>query len=49
MQMSLDKENKLLKDNFADLFPADIPDTKNLPTDVYHHFVLKDPDLVIAG
>lgn len=48
MQTSLDEGNKLLKDNFADLFPANIPDTKNLPTDVYHRFVLKDPDLVIA-
>ncbi|KAH9853865.1 hypothetical protein C2E23DRAFT_727672, partial [Lenzites betulinus] len=48
MQSSLDEENCLLKSQFADCFPTDIPDTKDMPTDVYHRFVLKDPNLVIA-
>ncbi|RDX47649.1 hypothetical protein OH76DRAFT_1354023, partial [Lentinus brumalis] len=47
-QERLDRENIDMKAEFADLFPDDIPHIDRLPNDVYHRFVLKDPNLVIA-
>ncbi|KAJ8482180.1 hypothetical protein ONZ51_g5512 [Trametes cubensis] len=48
LQQRLDDENSSMKARFADLFPDDIPHIDDLPTDVYHRFVLKDADMVIA-
>lgn len=48
MQSTLDEENKLMKARYADCFPAGIPHISELPSDVCHRFVLKDPNLVIA-
>ncbi|GBE87327.1 hypothetical protein SCP_1100020 [Sparassis crispa] len=45
---TLSRENVDMKTHFADLFPDDIPHIDELPTDVYYHFRLKDPNLVIA-
>ncbi|THG93544.1 hypothetical protein EW026_g7718 [Hermanssonia centrifuga] len=42
------KENEQMRLKFADCFPADIPHLNELPTDVYHHFRLKDPNAIIA-
>ncbi|PSR71874.1 hypothetical protein PHLCEN_2v12251, partial [Hermanssonia centrifuga] len=44
----LAKENQQMRTKFADCFPDDIPHLNELPTDVYHHFRLKDPNAVIA-
>ncbi len=44
----LAKENKSMHKTFADIFPDDIPHINELPTDIYHHFRLKDPYAVIA-
>ncbi|GBE79178.1 Transposon Tf2-1 polyprotein [Sparassis crispa] len=46
-QMTLESENRKIKDEFSDLFPDDIPHLNELPTDIYHHFVLKDPSMFI--
>ena len=43
----LEHENTALKAEFADLFPSQLPDVSRIPTDVYHCFELKDPDMVI--
>ncbi|KAJ8481084.1 hypothetical protein ONZ51_g6252 [Trametes cubensis] len=48
LQDRLDAENTAMKARFADLFPDDIPHINDLPTDVFHRFVLKDADMVIA-
>ncbi|GBE82423.1 hypothetical protein SCP_0408070 [Sparassis crispa] len=45
--MTLKSENHKIKNEFSDLFPDDIPHLDELPTDVYHHFVLKDPNMFI--
>ncbi|RDX54400.1 hypothetical protein OH76DRAFT_1340363 [Lentinus brumalis] len=47
-QERLARENVLMKTEFVDLFPDDIPHIDRLPDDVYHRFVLKDPNMVIA-
>ncbi|PSR72503.1 hypothetical protein PHLCEN_2v11626 [Hermanssonia centrifuga] len=44
----LARENQQMRTTFADCFPDDIPHLNELPTDVYHHFRLKDPNAVIA-
>ena len=41
-------ENIAMKAKFADQFPDNIPYINHLPTDVYHHFILRDPDIVIS-
>ncbi|KAH9931400.1 hypothetical protein B0H21DRAFT_699847, partial [Amylocystis lapponica] len=43
----LRKHNLRMKEHFADMFPDDIPPLHNLPDDVYHRFVLKDPNMVL--
>lgn len=48
LQWLPDKDAEL-KLQYADRFPADIPHTDELPTDVYHAFRLKDPNKVIAS
>ncbi|OJT04974.1 Transposon Ty3-G Gag-Pol polyprotein [Trametes pubescens] len=48
MQSTLDDENDLMKTRFADLFPTSLPPVSKLPSDVYHRFILKDPNAVIA-
>ncbi|GBE88593.1 Retrovirus-related Pol polyprotein from transposon 17.6 [Sparassis crispa] len=45
---TLTHENADMKSRFADLFPLDIPNLEELPTNVYHHFRLKDPNLIIT-
>ncbi|TFY58849.1 hypothetical protein EVJ58_g6151 [Rhodofomes roseus] len=40
-------ENASMKREFADLFPSSLPAVERLPTDVYHCFELKQPDIVI--
>ncbi|GBE88839.1 hypothetical protein SCP_1402470 [Sparassis crispa] len=40
-------ENAAMKSEFASLFPDDIPHLDDLPTNIYHHFTLKDPEIVI--
>ncbi|TFK78299.1 hypothetical protein K466DRAFT_452471, partial [Polyporus arcularius HHB13444] len=47
-QETLVREDTAMKAEFVDLFPEDIPHINHLPSDVYHRFVLKDPDMVIA-
>lgn len=47
-QERLQREDKSLQDQFSDLFPDDIPHIAELPTDVYHRFHLKDPNMVMA-
>ena len=47
-QATLATENAKIRRQFADLFPDDIPSVHRLPTDVYHRFWLKDPNMVIA-
>ncbi|RDX45043.1 hypothetical protein OH76DRAFT_1358533, partial [Lentinus brumalis] len=47
-QERLQRENIDIKEEFADLFPDDIPHIDRLPDDVYHRFILKDPNMVIA-
>ena len=36
-----------MRDRYHDLFPSDTPRLSDLPTNVYHRFKLKDPNLVI--
>ncbi|KAI0083200.1 hypothetical protein BDY19DRAFT_900664 [Irpex rosettiformis] len=36
------------RDKFHDVFPAGTPRLSDLPTDVYHRFKLKDPNMVIS-
>lgn len=45
---TLTHENTEMRSCFADCFPVDIPHLNKLPTDVYHRFRLKDPNMVIA-
>ncbi|KAI0730537.1 hypothetical protein C8Q76DRAFT_832673, partial [Earliella scabrosa] len=47
-QASLDSENATMKAEFIDMFPDDIPHIDELPTSVYHRFVLKNANMVIA-
>lgn len=44
---TLKREDSLLRAKFSDCF-GDIPPTCDLPTDVWHRFRLRDPDMVIA-
>lgn len=44
---TLKVEDAALRSQFADCF-GDIPPTAELPTDVWHRFRLRDPDMVIA-
>ncbi|PSS02214.1 hypothetical protein PHLCEN_2v4070 [Hermanssonia centrifuga] len=44
----LSHKNTTMRLHFADLSPNNIPHISKLPTNVYHHFHLKDPNLVIA-
>jgi hypothetical protein len=41
------KEERDVREEFKDRFPADIPHVTRLPEDVYHRFRLKDPEKVI--
>ncbi|OJT03284.1 Transposon Tf2-1 polyprotein, partial [Trametes pubescens] len=45
---TLEAENVTMKARFKDLFLKDIPHVNQLPTNVYHRFLLKDPNLAIA-
>ncbi|OJT04019.1 Transposon Tf2-7 polyprotein [Trametes pubescens] len=45
---TLVKANTAMKLTFADLFPDDIPPLNQLPDDVHHRFLLKDPNMRIA-
>ncbi|OJT06787.1 hypothetical protein TRAPUB_2361 [Trametes pubescens] len=45
---TLEDENLNMKARFKDLFLKDIPHINQLPTNVYHRFILKDPNLAIA-
>ncbi|GBE85258.1 hypothetical protein SCP_0704450 [Sparassis crispa] len=45
--MTLQSENHKIKDEFSDLFPDDISHLDELPMDIDHHFVLKDPNMFI--
>ncbi|GJE98689.1 polyprotein [Phanerochaete sordida] len=45
---TMEKEETIMRTKYDDLFPEDIPPIERLPTNVYHHFRLKDPNLVIA-
>lgn len=47
LQERLGNLNDRMKEHFADRF-NELPHTSELPTDVYHHIVLKDPSQVIA-
>lgn len=42
------KEESTMRNTYADVFPAGTPKLADLPTDVYHRFKLKNPDLVIS-
>ncbi|GBE78908.1 hypothetical protein SCP_0201050 [Sparassis crispa] len=44
-QEKLRAANLEVKQEFVDLFPDDIPHLDDLPTDVYHRFMLKDPHM----
>ncbi|GBE87361.1 hypothetical protein SCP_1100360 [Sparassis crispa] len=46
-QDTLKAENCKVKEEFRDLFPDDIPHLDELPTNVYHQFLLKDPNMFI--
>ncbi|GBE82208.1 hypothetical protein SCP_0405910 [Sparassis crispa] len=46
-QDTLKAENRKVKEEFRDLFPDDIPHLDELPTNVYHQFLLKDPNMFI--
>ncbi|GBE85803.1 Transposon Tf2-1 polyprotein [Sparassis crispa] len=46
-QGSLKSHNTAMKHEFHDLFPDDIPHLNDLPTNIYHRFTLKDPNMVI--
>ncbi|KAI0337176.1 hypothetical protein BDW22DRAFT_1433539 [Trametopsis cervina] len=42
---NLRQENDCMRTRFVDLFPDDIPPMDQLPSDVYHRFRLKDPNM----
>ncbi|EIW63360.1 uncharacterized protein TRAVEDRAFT_114523, partial [Trametes versicolor FP-101664 SS1] len=44
----LKREDLLMKEEFADCFPEDIPHINELPTDVYHEINLKDANMTIV-
>lgn len=48
IQESFAKEEERMRARYADVFPSGTPKLSDLPTDVYHRFRLKNPDLVIA-
>ena len=45
---TLNEEDRKLRTKFADVFPNDILHVDRLPTNIYHRFKLKDPNVVIA-
>ncbi|GBE78555.1 hypothetical protein SCP_0114440 [Sparassis crispa] len=47
-QETLSHENATMKNQFTDCFPDDIHHLDYLPTDVFHRFHLKDPNMVIT-
>ncbi|KAI0075540.1 hypothetical protein K474DRAFT_1599602, partial [Panus rudis PR-1116 ss-1] len=48
LNAKLARENEKMREKFKDRFPDDIPPIHHLPTDVYHRFRLKDPNMVIV-
>lgn len=44
----LEEEEQALKKKYRDVFPDDIPHLDELPTNLYHRFKLKDPNVVLA-
>lgn len=44
----MEHEEKEMRKTYKDVFPDDIPHIDRLPTDIYHRFRLKDPEMVIA-
>ncbi|KLO04004.1 hypothetical protein SCHPADRAFT_803526, partial [Schizopora paradoxa] len=48
-QEALEKRAELLRQEFADRFPTELPPVTNLPTDVFHEFTLKDPNREIKS
>jgi hypothetical protein len=48
LQEQLKHEENMMHNKFKDVFPDDTPRLNDLPTNVYHRFKLRDPNLVIA-
>lgn len=48
LENRLKSEESKMRSRYADVFPDGTPKLSELPTDVYHRFRLKDPNMVIA-